>query len=394
MVLQDKASCMSAACLNPAVDDVVVDGCAAPGNKTSHLAAIMSDKARLSSSGRMSGSVDAFEVHQSRFTLLTRMLSQKGIHVTVDCTTRCHPQLGAVKGGAVSVTAHHASFLSLKGDDGLGRRVTAVLLDPTCSGSGMRHSLDAYYKGRHREAQQTTKSSEVGDRTTQQLRQGKKRERAEMAGKQQNEERETAEVTSAAADDGIDEQEEASSGRSQSLSALSAFQTSLLMHAFTLPSLTHIVYSTCSHHTEENEAVIATSLAHNGRARGWEVEAGLLPQWRRRGRRSAVVGLSDVECERMVRCEADEDCMNGFFVCGLVRRTSKSLTEADMAAEQLKGTTTAMVGEEQHMHAIDRTVNGGGERVDRGESIDTAKKQTKVKKRKNKRRKFATLSAS
>ena len=34
---QDKSSCMSAVALDPAPNSVVIDACAAPGNKTTHL---------------------------------------------------------------------------------------------------------------------------------------------------------------------------------------------------------------------------------------------------------------------------------------------------------------------------------------------------------------------
>ena len=391
MVLQDKASCMSAACLNPTVDDVVVDGCAAPGNKTSHLVAIIGDKAKQSnnSTQRGNGTVDAFEVHQSRFTLLTRMLEQKGVHVNVDCPTRCHPHQTAVKAGSgVSVTAHHASFLSLKGDDGLGRRVTAVLLDPTCSGSGMTHTLDAYYKEKNREAEQELKAKETGNRKTQQLtgsQAGKKRRRTESNGRQQKEAAVTAEVEVGSSD--VEAEEQQSGGASESLLALSAFQTSLLVHSFTLPALTHIVYSTCSHHTEENEAVIAAALQHSGREKGWEVEAGLLPHWKRRGRQSAVAGLSEAECERMVRCDADDDCMNGFFVCGLVKRSGGRLAESE---------TKSSVAAVQNDTRTDGDVVNVGERGGVVESsiLVASNQHTKKPKKKKKKRKVGSVPAS
>ena len=56
LVLQSKASCMPAHALAPRPGWAVVDGCAAPGNKTTHLAALMGN----------SGAVFAFEARRRR----------------------------------------------------------------------------------------------------------------------------------------------------------------------------------------------------------------------------------------------------------------------------------------------------------------------------------------
>lgn len=49
VILQDKASCFPAIVLSPpATDDtVVIDATAAPGNKTSHLSALMGNKGKV-----------------------------------------------------------------------------------------------------------------------------------------------------------------------------------------------------------------------------------------------------------------------------------------------------------------------------------------------------------
>lgn len=44
IIFQDKASCIPSFVLSPPTGSHVVDCCAAPGNKTSHLAALMNDK--------------------------------------------------------------------------------------------------------------------------------------------------------------------------------------------------------------------------------------------------------------------------------------------------------------------------------------------------------------
>ena len=47
IILQDKASCMPAVVLSPPEDAVVIDATSAPGNKTSHLSAIMEGKGKV-----------------------------------------------------------------------------------------------------------------------------------------------------------------------------------------------------------------------------------------------------------------------------------------------------------------------------------------------------------
>ncbi|KAI0749481.1 S-adenosyl-L-methionine-dependent methyltransferase [Daedaleopsis nitida] len=68
IILQDKASCFPAHILAPPARDdaVVIDATAAPGNKTSHLCAIMRNKGKLY----------AFERDRKRFSTLKNMLSK------------------------------------------------------------------------------------------------------------------------------------------------------------------------------------------------------------------------------------------------------------------------------------------------------------------------------
>ena len=68
VVVQQKASCFPAVALDPPIGGVVIDACAAPGNKTSHVAALMQNK----------GTVFAFEQNERRAQLLREMMVLKG----------------------------------------------------------------------------------------------------------------------------------------------------------------------------------------------------------------------------------------------------------------------------------------------------------------------------
>ncbi|XP_010891877.1 probable 28S rRNA (cytosine-C(5))-methyltransferase isoform X2 [Esox lucius] len=171
IILQDKASCLPAYLLNPPAGSHVLDACAAPGNKTSHLAAIMKNKGRLF----------AFDLDAKRLATMSTLLLRAGV--------TCQ-QLA------------NQDFLKVEPDALQYKDVKYILLDPSCSGSGMVCLRD--------------------------------------------------EVSSS--------QKEKDSRR---LKALAAFQLRCLNHALRFPSLQRLVYSTCSIHSEENEQVVAACLQQN-----------------------------------------------------------------------------------------------------------------------------------
>jgi hypothetical protein len=100
-----------------------------------------------------------------------------------------------------------------------------------------------------------------------------------------------------------------------------------VLQAMRFPAVQRVVYSTCSVHSEENEAVVATVLRQSAAGRtddSWApaVAAGgglavghfeiaeALPDWHRRGLERAEWGWA----ARLVRCEGPADRTNGFFV--------------------------------------------------------------------------------
>lgn len=67
LVLQDRASCLSALALSPPAGAACIDTCASPGNKTMHLACLMG-----------SGRVTAFERDSARLATLQRNIARQG----------------------------------------------------------------------------------------------------------------------------------------------------------------------------------------------------------------------------------------------------------------------------------------------------------------------------
>ncbi|KAM6315870.1 28S rRNA (cytosine-C(5))-methyltransferase isoform 2-T2 [Podargus strigoides] len=171
VILQDKASCLPAFLLSPAAGSHIIDACAAPGNKTSHLAAILKNK----------GQIFAFDVDTKRLATMNTLLMRAGV---------------------TSVQLAQQDFLTVDPGDPKYSKVTCILLDPSCSGSGMVNRLP---------------------------------------------------------------REEAAPS-AERLQALAGFQRKVLSHALSFPALQRLVYSTCSLHREENEDVVHAVLQEQGLA--------------------------------------------------------------------------------------------------------------------------------
>ncbi|XP_077371278.1 28S rRNA (cytosine-C(5))-methyltransferase [Festucalex cinctus] len=170
IILQDKASCLPAFLLSAPPGSHVIDACAAPGNKSSHLAAIMKN----------TGKLFAFDLDAKRLTTMSTLLLRAGV--------TCH-QLA------------NQDFLKVDPDGKSYGDVEYILLDPSCSGSGMVC---------------------LQDRPS------------------------------------ADPEKEASR-----LASLASFQLRCLNHGLRFPRLKRLVYSTCSVHRQENEEVVTACLQQN-----------------------------------------------------------------------------------------------------------------------------------
>jgi len=217
---------------------VVIDATAAPGNKTSHLSALMRNK----------GKIYAFERDKKRFSTLQQMLR---------------------KAECCNVETINQDFLAVDPKDPRFSSVTHILVDPSCSGSGIINRLDHLLD---------TEPAEENE------------------------------------------------GR---LQRLAAFQSVMLRHAMTFPNVIRIVYSTCSIHAIENEHVVQTAL-DSKEAKGGKFTLApqneVLPTWQRRGLADHLYDSSNAAS--LIRCLSGEDHTNGFFVACFVKKRKRVIPHA------------------------------------------------------------------
>ncbi|WVW85638.1 hypothetical protein I302_107676 [Kwoniella bestiolae CBS 10118] len=235
VILQDKASCLPAKVLmwgwRGEEEGECIDATAAPGNKTSFVSALMDNKGKL----------HAFERSPNRYKTLTRMLE---------------------KAHCKNVVAQRADFLESDPESREYRKVTRILLDPSCSGSGIVNRLDYL----------------------------------------------------------LEDDVEESDSKTERLEKLASFQLQMILHAFKFQSAKRIVYSTCSIHPEEDERVVLSALQSKiAKENGWKLapREQVIPTWDRRGRKEEMGGDEDL-AQGVIRC-LPEDRTNGFFVSCFIR---------------------------------------------------------------------------
>ncbi|KAM4054695.1 16S rRNA methyltransferase rsmB/F domain-containing protein [Hirsutella rhossiliensis] len=269
IILQDKASCFPAYLLDPRSEDGdVVDACAAPGNKTTHLASILHQHSPEFASKPQT--IFAFEKDTRRAQTLEKMVRIAG--------SKSMTRIGFGQ-----------DFLQVDPRDGKFKDVGALLLDPSCSGSGIigRDSMPELHR----------KLSQVQDETEKLVRD----------------------------DDGNETVIKTEKDLAARLEALSSFQLTLLLHAFQFPAAKKVTYSTCSVYSEENEAVVMAALQSDvARKRGWRIlprdrQVSGMKEWPVRGLAEACKGDATV-ADGCIRSQKDDGRgVMGFFVAGFTR---------------------------------------------------------------------------
>lgn len=255
IVLQDKASALSGAALGvPSADDsVALDACAAPGQKTSQVAQSMKNKGKLF----------AFDLDATRLETLKRLCKRNGLR---------------------NLTAVNSSFLDIDVMSPPYCDVEYILLDPSCSGSGIINRLDYFLSA--------SVSTEHDDNGAASSSSSKKLTEAEAA--------------------------------KERVLKLQEFQLSMIQKAFTFPKLKQLVYSTCSIHDEENEQVVEATLAKTKTFECVRVHSHM-----------PMRGLSSYpHGDLCVRTVPERDHTIGFFVSLFQRKESHPSTFVSPAAAQ------------------------------------------------------------
>ena len=298
LILQGKSSCFPAAALDPKPGWVALDCCAAPGNKTTHLAARVGRKGR----------VLAFDADARRL----RRLRENCAHA------------GAMDRAAPIVVPERGDFLELNPADPKFARVRCVLLDPSCSGSGTAATRGDYLIAAARGEAVDVEAIALAPPDHDADARGSEPRRPEGE-KKKTKKKKTKTETAPAEEELTPPRVAAARAR---VASLARFQTEALRKALSFPSAERVSYSTCSVYPAENERVVAAVLPE-ARRLGFELERAL-PAWHRRGLRGH--GLRDAEADALLRADQFEDDCEGFFVALFSRPTPPGAEKAAAAA--------------------------------------------------------------
>lgn len=293
IILQNKASCFPAYLLNPTPEDGdVLDACAAPGNKTTHLAAILQSKSQSPSNCK----ILACERDRDRALTLQKMITKAGAQ-------------------DLAIVKSRQDFLRTKPQEPPWNNVHYLLLDPSCSGSGIVG----------RDETPTVAFAQVQPNETINRGSRKRKRGAEPKVKP---------ATEAPNQTPNSKTEDHDIRLSARLKSLSTFQLKLLQHAFEFPQARKITYSTCSIHAAENEHVVIQALQSPiAQSRHWRIlprdqQISGAKTWTIRGDRAACqdyLAGSDPRhaqeiAEACLRCEkGTKEGTQGFFVAAFVR---------------------------------------------------------------------------
>jgi len=124
-IMQDEASMLPARCLNPTPHSIIIDGCAAPGSKTTHLAQLTGDESTIL----------AFDIHSHKLKLIEQNVRRLGIN-------------------SIQIQKQEAQRIG----ELFERKVDYLLLDVPCSGLGvLRRRADLRWKKEQQQIKELSK---------------------------------------------------------------------------------------------------------------------------------------------------------------------------------------------------------------------------------------------
>ncbi|CAI5735121.1 unnamed protein product [Peronospora destructor] len=245
-------------------------------------------------------------------------------------------------GAAARVQAELQSFLEVPVDNEMYRNVRSILLDPSCSGSGMTNRLDHLL--------------------------------------------DIASARDTVLDSGYEEE------TAKRLQSLADFQLKALRKAFSFPQVERVVYSTCSIFQQEDEEVVAAALQseENIHAARPFVLQPALKSWPRRG--LEVAGLSAEQAMALVRANGLEDSTNGFFVA-YFERTDNVVGASIPVKDQSEKTTKKPAAASVQGTATSPTSSAKAEILHTGKKrkvLSTTQKEKRKRRKREKRKKHGS----
>ncbi|KAN0064878.1 hypothetical protein ACQY0O_001935 [Thecaphora frezii] len=452
IVLQDLASCMPAQILNPLEWEAcgaatkaspsalghasasrgkrkrqeelaAIDATSAPGNKTSHLSALMQG----------CGHLTAFERSAPRYMTLTKLLARSGALASHDKGDAKLKALG-------NVTTVNQDFLQTDPQDPAWRNVRYMLVDPSCSGSGIVNRLDYLKADEDEDENEDENDAEEADRVAEETEGDVARGATETGDKRKRSADEVSPLTTITSEERdaakSEAQQERKSKKQLRLEKLGEFQLLMIRHAMrcrccgnvllsclihasrilstpadpslnrstlvrslfplcprrAVPSLQRLVYSTCSIHAEENEHVVLRALdCAEAAEHGWRLapRRQVLPGWPVRGDADECPGRPEV-ADSVVRCVpggtkfeeskyANTESCNGFFVACFVRGRLAELVDQGAKAE---------VGDPHKTQEEEEQAEEGEEERRKRRKTELNRKKAEQKKRREKQKKL------
>lgn len=293
VIIQDKASCFPSFLLNPPKDSIVLDACAAPGNKTSHLSAIMNN----------TGKIFALDLDNKRLDTLKKLCN---------------------KAGCQNIEPLNQNFLEIDYNSKPFSNVEYILLDPSCSGSGIVGRLDHLTDNLQMDSENPetseiqTDNNELNELIIKPLDNNNNTNSNNKSdklkhNKNKNKNRHHPYNKQSIKQQKIDEKlkelklEQEEKDKIDRLESLAQFQENAIKHALSFPKLKKMTYSTCSKWERENEQVIENVL-NFAKEKGFKLETYPFPNWNTRGLKPYPFKDS------VIRTNPKKDLVIGFFV--------------------------------------------------------------------------------